>query len=295
MNRKVFVYGTLKKGEANHRLIEAFVKSITPATTRGWLFDLGPYPAMVEGHGFVHGELVEFHPDDVARAFEVMDWLEGVSSTGHGLYDRVKIECWTDSKELISCYSYVMLEALKEQLSYTSELISDGVWPFSREPLTCFYVAYGSCMSRSSFSKTVSTFDFIGAVSIPDSRVGFTHYSRIKWGGGVADLLPAEGQTAEGVLYRIPIDQVPSVDAREGADLDRPIYRRIPITVYRDQIPIAAFTYEVINKRSEEYPPHPDYMETILEGADLLTSGYVDSLISHAQSISLSPAMKGGR
>ncbi|TVY01496.1 gamma-glutamylcyclotransferase family protein [Paenibacillus cremeus] len=199
------------------------------------------------------------------------------------------------SKEVISCYTYVMPETRKEQLSYTSELIPDGFWPLRNEPLTCLYLAYGSCMSRASFSETVSTFDLIGAVSIPDYRVGFTHYSKIKWGGGVADLLPAKGQQAEGVLYRIPIDQVPSVDAREGADLDRPIYRRIPITVYRDQIPIAAFTYEVINKRSEEYPPHPDYMETILDGADILTPGYVNSLIAHVQSISPVPAMKGGR
>ena len=45
----VFVYGTLKRGEARARLWPRKPQAVEPATVRGTLYDLGDYPALVPG------------------------------------------------------------------------------------------------------------------------------------------------------------------------------------------------------------------------------------------------------
>src|SRR5205814_1029562 len=57
---RLFFYGTLKRGGKNHRLL-AGQRFVSPAATapRYRLFDLGPYPGLVEAAGgvSVRGEL----------------------------------------------------------------------------------------------------------------------------------------------------------------------------------------------------------------------------------------------
>jgi gamma-glutamylcyclotransferase (GGCT)/AIG2-like uncharacterized protein YtfP len=94
---QVFVYGTLKRQQINHVLLEGVgIKRIRYAWLRGvQLFDITdplrpyPYPALLRGQGQLLGELVELaagqHPDD---ALLVLDHLEMEGSE----YRRVK--CW---------------------------------------------------------------------------------------------------------------------------------------------------------------------------------------------------------
>jgi gamma-glutamylcyclotransferase (GGCT)/AIG2-like uncharacterized protein YtfP len=70
----VFVYGTLRRGEANHREIEAG-RFVGTARTRAelTLVDLGDYPGLLEGgRDSVEGELYDVDADHLARldAFE---------------------------------------------------------------------------------------------------------------------------------------------------------------------------------------------------------------------------------
>lgn len=83
----LFVYGTLKRGERNHRLL-AGQRFVGPAVTAtGFrLFDLGPYPGMVfdKSVGAVRGELFDVSDDCRAE----LDEFEGVPT----LFDRATIE-----------------------------------------------------------------------------------------------------------------------------------------------------------------------------------------------------------
>ncbi len=58
----LFVYGTLKKGQPNHELLEAeiregFAEYLGEGTLQGFvLYDRGNFPVAVPGPGTVHGE-----------------------------------------------------------------------------------------------------------------------------------------------------------------------------------------------------------------------------------------------
>jgi gamma-glutamylcyclotransferase (GGCT)/AIG2-like uncharacterized protein YtfP len=81
----LFVYGSLLRGEPNHRLLEHAV-FVGPARTRPsfTLFSLGPYPAMVaEGSTAIVGEIFDVDPPTLLR----LDRLEGVPR----FYDRVQV------------------------------------------------------------------------------------------------------------------------------------------------------------------------------------------------------------
>lgn len=84
--QRVFVYGTLKRGEANHEQLRG-ATYLGPATTLPGhtLYDLGDYPGLVRDSADevgVTGELWELNQDHLAR----LDAFEGVAE---GLYARV--------------------------------------------------------------------------------------------------------------------------------------------------------------------------------------------------------------
>lgn len=76
----LFVYGTLKRGQRNHHLIEHLVDDIQPAKTRGILYHL-PYgfPAVFQSDkNWVYGEL--FNLSDIKGSLAITDHLEGYSA-----------------------------------------------------------------------------------------------------------------------------------------------------------------------------------------------------------------------
>lgn len=74
----VFVYGTLKRGHGNHRLLEAGgARLLGTDSIKGWsMHDLGAFPAVAEGWDTVHGEVFEVDAETLAR----LDRLEGIPS-----------------------------------------------------------------------------------------------------------------------------------------------------------------------------------------------------------------------
>lgn len=75
----VFVYGSLKRGLGNHRVIEApdtIDMGADILMYPGFMVDLGAFPGLVkmnEGIEQIHGEVYEVSPDTFSR----LDMLEG--------------------------------------------------------------------------------------------------------------------------------------------------------------------------------------------------------------------------
>ena len=129
----IFVYGTLQRGQCRERCWPRPPLRVEPATTRGRLYDLGPYPAMVPGDDWIRGELWHLRPEDVPLTLETLDAVEGcVEGTGDQ-YRRVVIECRDQNGATHRAYAYHF--AQPEQID-RRQLIrpnSRGVceWPIS--------------------------------------------------------------------------------------------------------------------------------------------------------------------
>ncbi len=76
----LFLYGSLRRGEGNYLKLELArrLRFMMPGVVRGRLYDLGPYPAFVEGDGITRGEL--FEPAD-ATILADLDAFEGYDPT----------------------------------------------------------------------------------------------------------------------------------------------------------------------------------------------------------------------
>ncbi len=75
MQHLVFVYGTLRKGESNHHLLESSEYLGHYETEDDYtLYDVGPYPALVPGSKAISGEV--YLIDD--HTLQQLDILEDV-------------------------------------------------------------------------------------------------------------------------------------------------------------------------------------------------------------------------
>lgn len=118
----VFAYGTLKRGERNHPLVEGWVVKALPGYVEGFrLYHLAegpsrpyPYPGMVPGEGRVYGEVLFL----LAEALPLLDELEeeGVE------YRRVRVQVATEEGSL-AAWAYLYLGTLEGALP-----VPGGVW-----------------------------------------------------------------------------------------------------------------------------------------------------------------------
>ena len=115
---KVFVYGTLKRGFPNHRVMQhAKAEFIGEATLAGFtMLDLGPFPALIQREGKTpYGELIRGEVYEVAD-IGPLDRLEGYPS----FYNRKNVV--TEQGDL--CWVY--FQDVK-QLTGRS-VVTDGTW-----------------------------------------------------------------------------------------------------------------------------------------------------------------------
>jgi len=91
----IFVYGTLKEGEHNFRLLEGRLDGVETAELRGFeMYSVhGMFPAIMEGKGAVKGQLIYIHPELYHKVMRKVDRLEGYSENNPGasMYVRKQV------------------------------------------------------------------------------------------------------------------------------------------------------------------------------------------------------------
>jgi len=116
---RLFVYGTLRAGQAARSLIADHVVSAEPATARGRMFALPDgYPGFMPGpDGRVVGELMTL--SDLAAAFALLDAYEGEE------FQRALQEVELGDGRVLWAWCYVLASP---ELAEEGEPIPGGDW-----------------------------------------------------------------------------------------------------------------------------------------------------------------------
>jgi gamma-glutamylcyclotransferase (GGCT)/AIG2-like uncharacterized protein YtfP len=170
----LFVYGTLLACEsrAHHLASEARL----PARMRGSLRDCGAYPALVQGEGWVQGEIVEL--TDAARTLPLLDRIEGFPGFGAAgaLFHRTLAPAewqWPESP-LAWVYRYAG--------PTTFPAIEGGSWRARSLPASGTLLADALARLR---------VDLHGLSDLPVVNFDPTSPGRVTWGG--ADVVVTDG------------------------------------------------------------------------------------------------------
>ncbi len=256
----VFVYGTLRRHEQYHHLLDGAELVAAQGKTRGELYDTGlGYPAMVvRDEGWVYGEVYRVTAEQLAR----LDELEGYKPCEpDSEYDRILVSVETDQGP-VPAYTYVYEERKTGDL--TPIRLGDWKVHLMREQEGFYYFAYGSAMDDHRFilQGVQSLFrDIVGRGVLTGYSLQFTIRSA---DGSRADIVEGEG-VVEGKVYRIGQPAVDYLFEREGVNKGR--YRPTFVDVATgDGQMVQALTFVVCDKQPEIPPPYW-YAEEILRGA----------------------------
>lgn len=118
MNR-VFVYATLREGEAERSMIAEYIASSVPATMTGRMYQLaeGPVVCVDDPDQRVVGELIEI--SDLAAAFPLLDMFQGEEFVR--VLKRVRPEGGDE------VWAWVYMAADPERVD-NAQAIPDGDW-----------------------------------------------------------------------------------------------------------------------------------------------------------------------
>ncbi len=134
------------------------------------------------------------------------------------------------------------------------------------------YFAYGSNMSQAVMDRIVPGNRVLGAARLPDYRLAFTRDS-IRWNGGAADIVRAEGMMVRGVVYEIDEADLTQLDIKEN--VAKGGYRREAYTLLMGTPAeeVRVISYTVVSKSIDqppwaELPPTEPYITLMIEGAE---------------------------
>ena len=212
-NRNVFVYGTLMEGETNHHYLENST-FLDMATIEGYeMYNVGWYPAIIDGDGLIIGELYKVPTNDMPS----IDMLEGEGS----LYIK-RCETVTDSKGKSSFAFIYVYNRNCSDLERIPAWNREYVWYVSygsnilKERFMC-YIEGGSFEESRSRQPCIDTAHplAVKTFDIPYDMY-FGNISR-SWGnGGVSFLDASKKGHALGVAYLITKEQFEHVATQEN-------------------------------------------------------------------------------
>lgn len=126
---RVFVYGTLKPGEANYQnYCDRKVVNAIKAYVLGKLFDLPQgYPAMTLGDSPVYGYLLEFDFPEVLVELDDLEDYHPARPDSENLYNRQQIEVYDfQGRSLGQAWAYLMTPEMVNNLEGVHQ--ADGWW-----------------------------------------------------------------------------------------------------------------------------------------------------------------------
>lgn len=126
----IFVYGTLKKGFSNYKIIKDIYKECYKAEAKGKIFDYrDTFPAMILGNGIVKGELYVFN--DLSKIMPKIDYIEGYEGeeNENNLYDRIIIDVYLpEVDKIVKSYVYVFRDIQEIYCEEGFTFIESGEW-----------------------------------------------------------------------------------------------------------------------------------------------------------------------
>ena len=134
---------------------------------------------------------------------------------------------------------------------------------------------YGSSLDRRAFAEWADQHgyrvpDFSRAVParLDGYRLSFDVMSNF-WGGAVASLAEAPGESVEGLALELPAEARGLVDHKEGAisGLYQPFEAEATPLGGGDKIRVLAFRAAPARRLQREVPPSPRFVETLARGA----------------------------
>ncbi|GGX86847.1 gamma-glutamylcyclotransferase family protein [Streptomyces hiroshimensis] len=129
----VFVYGTLRPGQVNHRhYLGGRTVAAEPARLRGAVLYEGPgYPyAVAEPDGEIRGELVFVEPGAYTAVLASLDELEGCGPGGAGeMYVRVRRQVLPEGGGAVGAWVYLAADATARRLRAVGTRVAGGSWP----------------------------------------------------------------------------------------------------------------------------------------------------------------------
>lgn len=247
---RIFVYGTLLKGEGNHRLItsqqfegEGYIRGFN-------LYDLGYYPGIrPSGHPehVVYGEA--YLIDD--RTLEKVNELEGEGSLYLLQYTDV-----TMGDKTVTAGVYVY-----NYLCRKSSRIHSGCWKQRK-----IYIAYGSNMNtQQMLGDRCPSAKYLGVSSLDGYRLLFRAN---KAGNVYATVEGSTGSSVPVVLWAIDKECEDTLDAREGFhryDPSSSYYLKKTTTVDFNGETVPGIVY-VMTNYGREGRPTDAYFNRILSG-----------------------------
>ncbi len=126
---RVFVYGTLKPGEANYqKYCAGQVTDVKRAVTLGKLFALPMgYPAMTPGGDSVHGYLLSFADLGILDALDDLEDYQPARQMSANLYYRQQVEI-SDLQELSLGKAWAYFMSLERVSQLKGVALLDGCW-----------------------------------------------------------------------------------------------------------------------------------------------------------------------
>ena len=129
---RVFVYGTLKPGEANYEFYcGSEVMEAKKAWTLGELYSLPQgYPAMTTGNDKIYGYLLSFNNSHILSSLDELEDYNPQRPDKENLYNRMEVEIFDlENNSLGVAWTYFMNFMMIFQLKGTPQ--TDGWWSWN--------------------------------------------------------------------------------------------------------------------------------------------------------------------